>query len=78
MLCDNYVILTVEEGFFSQNWLYIGKCHHNLKNKREARVWIEKVAAIDPGDDQDEREVCIMYYLLPALIKLCISFLGSG
>ena len=46
----------VEEGFFSQNWLYIGKCYYSLKKKDEAKVWLKKAAQVQ-GDNQDDSEV---------------------
>ncbi len=51
----NFFVL-VEEGFFSQNWLYIGKTYYSLKKKEEAKVWLQKAAGI-AGDNQDDKEV---------------------
>ena len=49
-----------EPGFYSANWLYIGKCFIKLKNKPKAREWLQRV--LDEGgshdDDKDVSERC--------------------
>ena len=46
----------MQEGFYSRNWLYIGKCYYKLKNKAEAKVWLTK-AAEQTGENQEDTEV---------------------
>ena len=36
--------LSVNPGFYSSNWLYIGKCYLNLGKKEEAKEWLRKAA----------------------------------
>ena len=64
-LCKIIIILfrlTVSPGFYSSNWLFIGKCYLSLGKKDEARVWLEKAANYTSdvlmGDD-NEVSVCV-------------------
>ena len=41
--------LSVNPGFYSSNWLYIGKCYLNLGKKEEAKEWLRK--AVDYRSD---------------------------
>ena len=34
----------VQPGFYSPNWLFLGKCHMNLGNREKAREWLKKAA----------------------------------
>lgn len=67
MLCENkqlsiHSFVIVQEGFFSQNWLYIGKCYYTLNNKSEAKIWLKKAAEVT-ADNQDDNEVCVVHVL---------------
>lgn len=45
----------IEAGFFSTNWLFIGKCYLKLNKKAEAKPWLQKTADY-VSEDPDEKE----------------------
>ena len=45
----------VEPGFYSTNWLFIGKCHLQLGRVSEGGEWLKKVAA-HPGEVVEDLE----------------------
>ena len=46
-------------GFFSFNWLYLGKTHYQLSNKKEARSWLTKVMELQKdGPEHKEVHIC--------------------
>lgn len=49
---------TVEPGFYSTNWLFIGKCYLQLGKVEEGGVWLKKAAAhVSEGqEDIDTRQ----------------------
>lgn len=38
---------SVKAGFFSHNWLFLGKTHYQLSNREEARRWLTKVVELE-------------------------------
>ena len=44
-------------GFYSRNWLFIGKCYLRLGKKADAKEWLQKTAShtIDNNDDKEVR-----------------------
>ena len=53
-----HVFPLVQSGFFSTNWLFIGKCYLKLNNKAEAKPWLQKTADY-VSEDPDEKEVSL-------------------
>lgn len=43
----------VEPGFYSTNWLYIGKCYLQLGRVQEGGEWLKKVAAYHSEVEED-------------------------
>jgi len=43
----------VEPGFYSANWLYLGKVFYQLGQKDKARHWLEKTANYHPKNEED-------------------------
>ena len=62
--------LVVEPGFYSTNWLFLGKTYLRLGEKEKAREWLEKTVAFDGpcvGDVEDIK-VCVCFVLV------CVCF----
>ncbi len=49
--------VTVQPGFLTLNWLWLGKCYLALGRKEEARKWL-KQAAENQRLTSDDKEVC--------------------
>ena len=51
-------VSTAEPGFFMTNWLWMGKTLVKLRKKREAKVWLQKMAEAEvvSVDDKEVRE----------------------
>ena len=48
----------VEPGFYSTNWLFLGKTHLKLGEKAKAKEWLEKTVAFNgsfAGDEEDKQ-----------------------
>ena len=43
----------VEPGFYSTNWLYIGKCYLQLGRVQEGGEWLKKAASYDSEVQED-------------------------
>ena len=46
----------VNPGFYSSNWLYIGKCYIKLGKNAEAKPWLQKTVEYNGvllGDDEE-------------------------
>lgn len=43
----------VEPGFYSTNWLFIGKCYLQLGQVTEGGVWLKRVANHTSEDPED-------------------------
>lgn len=60
LLCS----LCVEQpGFYSTNWLYLGKCHLQLGRVQEGSKWLRKAADYQ-SEVGDAVEVCVVCILL--------------
>ena len=57
------ILFSVEPGFYCSNWVFIGRCHYQLGNKKEAKEWLTKAAQFN-GDGADEKEVIRTFYFL--------------
>ncbi|XP_053688607.1 regulator of microtubule dynamics protein 1-like [Sabethes cyaneus] len=44
---------SLKPGFYSQNWLYLGKTFAALKQHDKAREWFEKAAAVEVRNEDD-------------------------
>ncbi len=51
--------ITVQPGFLTLNWLWLGKCYLALGRKEEARKWL-KQAAENQRLTSDDKEVCFL------------------
>lgn len=51
-------VSTAEPGFFMTNWLWLGKTLVKLRKKREAKVWLQKMAEAEvvSVDDKEVRD----------------------
>ena len=47
------VLILAEPGFYSANWLYLGKVYHKLGQADKARHWLQKAAGYDPKNQED-------------------------
>ena len=48
----------MDPGFYSSNWLYLGKTHLKLGEKAKAKEWLQKTVAFDgsfAGDEEDKQ-----------------------
>uniref|UniRef100_A0A182S4Y9 Regulator of microtubule dynamics protein 1 n=1 Tax=Anopheles funestus TaxID=62324 RepID=A0A182S4Y9_ANOFN len=43
----------IKPNFYALNWLYLGKCYLALKQPAEAKVWLERGAAVEVRCDDD-------------------------
>lgn len=49
-------LYSVDPGFYSTNWLFLGKTHLKLGEKAKAKEWLQKTVAFDgsfAGDEED-------------------------
>lgn len=44
-VCVCVCVCLAEPGFYSTNWLFIGKCHLQLGRVQEGGEWLKKAAA---------------------------------
>lgn len=54
-ICKTYHCV-VKPGFYSSNWLYIGKCYIKLGKTAEAKPWLQKTVEYNGvllGDDKE-------------------------
>ena len=65
IICHSLSSSTVEPGFYSTNWLFIGKCHQHLGNKQEARKWLQKAANYECHNADDEKVGDLTMYIIP-------------
>ncbi|XP_058464797.1 regulator of microtubule dynamics protein 1-like [Malaya genurostris] len=47
----------LKPGFYSQNWLYLGKTYLAMKQKDKAREWFEKAATVEVRNEDDR--ICL-------------------
>lgn len=47
------LLILAEPGFYSANWLYLGKVYHKLGQADKARHWLQKAADYDPKNQED-------------------------
>ena len=48
----------VEPGFYSTNWLFLGKAHLKLGEKEKAKEWLQRTVAFNgsfAGDEEDKQ-----------------------
>ena len=58
--CDGFMVFgtyTAEPGFYTTNWLFIGKSYLRLGKKAEAKEWLQKTAdhISRTADDEEVR-----------------------
>ena len=56
-LLVHFILYAVDPGFYSTNWLFLGKTHLKLGEKAKAKEWLQKTVNFDGSFAGDEEDV---------------------
>ena len=68
---------SAEPGFYSANWLYLGKVHLKLGQADKARHWLQKAADYHPKNQEDIEVKFGLHVAIDIFITLAIVQKGG-
>ena len=65
----------VEPGFYSTNWLFLGKAYLKLGEKVKAKEWLQKTVACNGcfAGDEEDKQVSVACMVRRSMFDICIS-----